>query len=347
VDTYECGVEAATILRHVLTDRQPTARAMATPPMLVPLPPQGTTTPTPMRALFARADHLRARAGVLNVTLAGGFPYSDVPDAGLRIVVTTTGDSALAQCIADELATEAWARRTQFDMPLMPIAEAVTRVAGASRFPVVLSDSGDNPGAGAPCDGTALLAALYAAGIRNGVALGAICDPETVAAAIAGGKDAEIAVRLGGKTDGQHGAPFVGAARVVRITDGVFTNTGPMGAGGRTRMGRTALLDIDGIQVIVTEQRVQAIDLSLFRSVGIEPTETRALVLKSSVHYRAAFAPIAAETIDVDTPGISSPNLRGFAFHFIPRPIWPLDAEVGESGGRAAGATTQHSALGT
>ena len=111
VDTYERGLEAAIILRHLLTARQPTARAMATPPMLVPLPPQGTMTQTPMRALIARANHLRTRVGVLNVTVAGGFPYSDVPDAGLRIVVTTTGDQALAQCIADELAAEAWARR--------------------------------------------------------------------------------------------------------------------------------------------------------------------------------------------------------------------------------------------
>ena len=61
----------------------------------------------------------------------------------------------------------------QFNTPLTPIAEAVVRVAGASRFPVVLSDGGDNPGAGTPCDGTTLIAALHAAGIRNGVALGA------------------------------------------------------------------------------------------------------------------------------------------------------------------------------
>src|SRR5262249_25604568 len=151
----------------------------------------------------------------------------------------------------------------------------------------------------------------------------------------------EVAVRLGGKTDRRHGAPMDAVARVVRITDGVFTNTGPMGAGGRTRMGRTALLDLNGMQVIVTEQRVQAIDLSLFRSAGIEPTEARALVLKSSVHYRAAFAPIAAETIDVDTPGISSPNLRGFPFRYVQRPIWPLDdvvvsREVGIAGGESS-----------
>ena len=336
VDTYERGMEAAAIVRHLRETEQPTARALAAPPLLVPLPPQGTMTETPMRALLARAAYLRARASILNISVMGGFPYSDVPDAGLRVVVTTTGDTALAQRIADALACEAWARREQFAPSLVPLAEAVARVAGAARFPVILSDGGDNPGAGGPCDGTALLAAFHTARQRSGVVFGVIRDPQTVAAAAAAGAGTEIAVRIGGKTDDRHGAPVAGVARVVRLTDGVFTNTGPMGAGGRTRMGRTAVLDLDGIVVVVTEQRVQAIDLSLFRSVGIEPTQARALVLKSNVHYRAAFAPIAAEIIDVDTPGISSPNLRGFVFRHVRRPVWPLDEKVAY-GGEGAG----------
>ena len=93
-------------------------------------------------------------------------------------------------------------------------------------------------------------------------------------------------------------------------------------------MGATAVLDLDGIAVIVTDQRVQALDLSLFRSVGIEPTTARAIVVKSSVHFRAAFAPIAAAIIEVDTPGISSPHLERFAFQRVRRPIWPLDNDV-------------------
>ncbi len=335
VDTYERGMEAAAILRHLLETKEPTARALAAPPLLAPLPPQGTTTATPMRALLDRAAHVRARAGVLNVSVMGGFPYSDVADAGLRVVVTTTGDTTLAQSIADEIAREAWARRAQFAPLLVPVAEAIARVAVAVRFPVVLSDGGDNPGAGGPCDGTTLLAAFHAARQRSGIVFGVIRDPETVASAMAAGVGAEIAVRIGGKTDTRHGMPVAGVARVVRLADGVFTNTGPMGAGGRTRMGRTAVLDLDGIAVIVTEQRVQAIDLSLFRSVGIEPTQARALVLKSNVHYRAAFAPIAAAIIDVDTPGISSPNLRGFTFRNLRRPIWPLDEDA-EYGGSSS-----------
>lgn len=327
VDTYERGYEATTILQRLLDGQTTVTTALACPPMLVPLPPQCTTDETPMRHIMRVAERERRRPGVLNISVAGGFPYSDVRDAGLRVLVSTADDEPLARDIARRIAGEAWRRRAAFAPVLTPIDDAVRQVEAATAYPIILADSGDNPGAGAPCDGTILLAALREARLRD-VAIGVIRDPETVAQAIAAGTGAEIAVRLGGKTDSLHGIPVIAIARVGRITDGVFTNTGPMGMGGRTRMGTTAVLDLDGIAVIVTEQRVQALDLSLFRSVGIEPTMVRALVVKSSVHFRAAFAPIATQIIDVDTPGVSSPHLERFAFQRVRRPIWPLDVDT-------------------
>lgn len=327
IDTYERGYEATDILRRLLNGQTTVTSALACPPMLVPLPPQCTTTETPMHRILRRAERERRRPGVLNISVAGGFPYSDVHDAGLRVLVSTAGDQSLAEEVARRIADEAWQRREAFIPALTPLADAVRHVEAAEKYPVVLADSGDNPGAGAPCDGTTLLAALHIARARD-VVIGVIRDPETVAQAVAAGAGADIAVRLGGKTDNRHGAPHVATARVERITDGIFTNTGPMGTGGRTRMGMTALLDLDGINVIVTEQRVQALDLSLFRSVGIEPTAMRAIIVKSSVHFRAAFAPIAASIVDVDTPGISSPHLERFEFQRVRRPVWPLDADT-------------------
>lgn len=327
VDTYERGFEAAEILQRILSSRVRTAAALAAPPMLAPLPPQFTEGPTPMRALLALARRERCNAGVLNISVCGGFPYSDVRDAGFRVLVTTANDRPLARAIANRIATEAWQRRAEFVASVTPVSKALTRVQSGRRFPVVLSDTGDNPGAGAPCDGTVLLEALRAGGVRDAV-IGVICDPETVAQAVRAGMGTAVTVQLGGKTDDRHGKPLIGEARVIRITDGVFTNTGPMGTGGRTRMGTTALLDLDGVKVIVTGQRVQALDMSLFRSVGIEPTTARVIAVKSSVHFRAAFTPIAGEIIDVDTPGISSPHLEHFTFRNVRRPVWPLDPDT-------------------
>ena len=99
---------------------------------------------------------------------------------------------------------------------------------------------------------------------------------------------------------------------VVRlIHEGSFPLAGPMGAGTIAGRGRTVVLEIGGrggIELQLTELRGHPSDLNYFRAFGIEPTQRRILVLKSAAHFRAAFEPIATKVIEVDAPGISSPQ---------------------------------------
>jgi microcystin degradation protein MlrC len=90
---------------------------------------------------------------------------------------------------------------------------------------------------------------------------------------------------------------------VEKLTDGCFTLTGPMGAGNPANLGPTALIDIDGVKVIVVSRKMQALDQAIIRHVGIEPSSCRVLVLKSSVHFRADFGPIAGHIIVAVAPG--------------------------------------------
>jgi microcystin degradation protein MlrC len=259
--------------------------------------------------------------------LAGGFPYSDIHDAGMSVLVTADDDLPLAEAIAQRLADACWDRREFFRAELTPLNEAIERVRTATATPIVLADVADNPGAGASCDGTTIMEALIRAGARK-TAVAVIADPESVSRAYALGVGHAGRFHLGGKTDHLHG-PTLDIDATVRLTgDITFTNTGPMGTGARTRLGRTAVLEIDGpggIEIVVTENRVQVLDPELFRAVGIVPAERRALVVKSSVHFRAAFEPLAAEIIEVDAPGLSSPDLLQFPYRRVRRPIWPLD----------------------
>jgi microcystin degradation protein MlrC len=98
-----------------------------------------------------------------------------------------------------------------------------------------------------------------------------------------------------------------------------------MAKGLRRCMGRTAVVRCKGVEVVITSRRLQNLDLAFFRSVGIEPTERKILVVKSSIHFRAAYGPIARQIIEVDAPGLVSPNLDRFDFHNVRRPIFPLD----------------------
>jgi microcystin degradation protein MlrC len=338
IDTYARGTEAATLLERLHRGAIRPVRALRQVPMLVPLPAQRTEGPTPMRDLLRLVTRLEGLPGILSITLAGGFPYSDVHDAGLAVVVTSDDDRELAERIAEDIARACWERREHFRPELTPIDEAlaIARRAQGGAGPVVLADVADNPGAGAAGDGTAILDALLRAGIA-GVAVGVLADAESVARARAIGAGGRGRFHLGGKVDHLHGPTLDVEARVRFVGEVTFTNRGPMGTGARTRLGRTTVLEVSPphdamptgqtapVEVIVSEQRVQVLDPELFRAAGIQPEQRRVLVVKSSVHYRAAFEPLASVVIDVDGPGLSSPDLRAFPYRNVRRPIWPLD----------------------
>ena len=135
---------------------------------------------------------------------------------------------------------------------------------------------------------------------------------------------------LGGKVDDLHGYSIPIEAEVLRLSDGHFVYEGPMNGGNTGWLGRTAVLACKGrhgniVEVIVSERRVQALDTAIFRSQGIEPKDKQIVVVKSAVHFRGAFAPIAAKIIEVDTPGLLSIDLSRFDYERINRPMWPLD----------------------
>jgi microcystin degradation protein MlrC len=276
------------------------------------------------------AARLKTSPGIVNIVIAGGFPYSDIRDAGPAVLVTTDDNPALAEQVADRLARAIWERRERFRPALTSLDDAIQIVsAGISQpGPIVLADVADNPGAGGSGDGTAILAALIEAGIDN-AALAAIADPKSVAQAQRIGSGKRGRFRLGGKIDRFHGSPLEVDARVRFVDEVAFTNRGPMGAGSRTRLGRTAVLEISVghgvIEVIICEHRLQVLEPELFRAVGIAPEDRRALVVKSSVHFRAAFEPLAAVIVPVAGPGLSSPDLAAFPYRRVRRPIWPLD----------------------
>jgi microcystin degradation protein MlrC len=205
--------------------------------------------------------------------------------------------------------------------------EALRHVGKAKKGPIVLADIGDNPGGGAPEDGTVVLKAILDEGLTGGV-IALIWDPESVRAAVEAGLGKEVSLRLGGKTDNMHGEPLNVTGVVKHISDGKFTNLGPMSTGAESDLGETVVLDIGSNDVIVTSKRVQPLDLGLYESQGIDITGKRFVVVKSSVHFRAAHEPVASEIIELDTPGLTSPRLAGFKFKNIRRPIFPLDVEM-------------------
>jgi|APSaa5957512622_1039677.scaffolds.fasta_scaffold00765_9 microcystin degradation protein MlrC len=326
VDGYERGLEAVDLAARMLDGSLKPTLGFRQPPMLPALQVQFTGR-YPMKRLIEEAHRMEEREGVESITVAAGFPWSDIPEAGMSFIVTTNDDQVLADRLAGELHDLAWDLRRDFLVKPTQLGEALRHVKRSNKGPIVLADIGDNPGGGAPEDGTVVLKAVLEEGLTGGV-LALIWDPESVRAAVDAGLGNEVSLSLGGKTDDMHGESLNVTGEVINISDGKFVNLGPMGTGAESDLGETVVVAIGGNDVIVTSKRVQPLDLGLYESQGIDITGKRFVVVKSSVHYRAAHRPVASEIIELDTPGLTSPRLAGFNFTNIRRPIFPLDVEM-------------------
>jgi microcystin degradation protein MlrC len=323
VDMAERGREAIERLLDVATGRTRPTVAYRQPALLPPIGAQQTAR-GPMRRLLGMAEKMERDSAVVSVSVFAGFPLADIRDAGLSVYVVTDNDQALADRLADELADTAWTHRQEFVHDAPDVEDAVAVALASDGRPVVLADMADNTGGGAAGDTTALLRELLRVGARPAT-VACVWDPEAAAACVRAGVGATVTLSVGGKIDPRHGAPVTVTGHVRTLSDGRFVHKGPMFRGLEGRLGATAVLDVDGVKIILISLRWQTLDAEMLRFVGIDPLGERIIVVKSTIHYRAAFEPIAHRIIEVDAPGLSSSNLTRFAFTRVRRPIFPLD----------------------
>lgn len=327
VDMYERAFEAAEILVRTIRGEIRPVMALERPRLLTPLQTQVTTRDTPMKRIIDRVHALEQDPRVVCIAAFGGFPFSDIEPAGFSCVTITNGEPDLAAQLSKEVADAAVAERENWIVHPTPPEEAVRRAMASPHGPVILADIADSGAGGTAGDATVTFKTLLDMGARSATVC-SISDQEAIDHCIAAGVGAEVSMPVGGKRDKFHGDPVPVTGKVRLIHEGSFIRQGPMGRGVRQTVGRCVVLEIggpDGIELMLTEHRAHPNDLQYFYAFGIDPTQRQILVLKSAAHYRAAFDPIAAETIEVDAPGITSPRLERYDYKNIRRPIYPLD----------------------
>lgn len=328
-DTGARGRDALTHCLNLI--HNPDSRPVATlvrVPLLSSLLSQRTEPGTMMSELWDRAHAWTAQYEIASISLVPGFPFADVPDAGAAVLAYDWDHrsfAGVAARAADDLAAAWWAQRSRFRQSGIPLGEIPRDVVA----PTVLAEISDNPGAGGTSDGTHLLRWLVEQRFER-VGMATIVDPRSVAAAHSAGLGAAIDLGIGGKMHPMSGDPLVQRWTVDHLGNGVFSNEGAMGTGSVSRIGRTATLRTGTISVILSERRAQSLDPSVLRAGGLIPEQCQWIVVKSSVHYRAGFGPVARRMIDVECPGLSSSDLTGLDFARLSRPMYPLDASAGD-----------------
>ena len=304
VDMADCGARALRVLHDLLHGTR-VASHLHQAGFLIPLTSQATLV-EPLQSLM-RAVEAAERPPLASLCLCPGFPAADVADCGPS-VYGCGSDATLVAATVRQLAGELAARESDFALELYTIEQAIaeiTRAPAPRGRPVVLADTQDNPGAGGNADTMSLIKALVASG-QPGVLAGVICDPGAAARAHAAGEGTSLELRLGAGTGTAGETPLAARFRVVALGDGRFIGTGPFYRGGRFELGPMALLEVEGVRIAVASRKQQAADQAMFRHLRAEPSDYAVLALKSSVHFRADFGPIASRIMVVEAPG---PNI--------------------------------------
>ena len=323
-DMGERGVEAAELIVRIVKGEVHPIASLNKPAIM---PPVGTCHTEAGLYVDLWADALRSDRpkGILTTSLFAGFPFADVPSLGYAVLTYTDGDQVAADAEAKRLGDAAWEGREVFAYHPTSIEDAVSRGRNASEGPVVIADMSDNPGGGSSNDGVEVLRELLKQNVTR-AAVGTIYDPKVVQEAVGVGVGQTIKTSLGAKTDDMHGKPIEIEGRVRLIYNGRFQYKGPMSRGAWGDIGTAAVINVNGIDVIACSKRVQTRDPEVFRSAGIDPFDNDILAIKSAVHFRAGFKPIAKDIVIADGPGLTSLDLSIFPYTKIRRPMWPIDA---------------------
>ncbi len=306
LDMAETGARAMRALLTMIETSERPAKAFRQVDFQIPLSAQCTEF-GPLKPLYASLDD--QDGDVLSADIALGFPLADIPIARPAVIAFGRRQSA-ADRAADALFETLNREGPALPNPLASPTEGVSRGLAVAKpgLPAVLADVQDNSGAGAMSDTTGLLSAMVER-IKGAGLIGAVFDPESADAAHAAGLNSQISLEIGGRNGPAGVSPYQCDATVAALSDGRFICKGEMQRDVATDVGPATLLRIKGpdghVDVLVTSRRNQAIDVEYFRHIGAEPTDYRLVAVKSTVHFRADFTPLAAEVIPVISPGYS------------------------------------------
>jgi microcystin degradation protein MlrC len=199
-----------------------------------------------------------------------------------------------------------------------------------TKTPIVIADVSDNAGGGAPSDSTFMLKRILERGITN-VAIGCIWDPIAASVAIEAGEGAQLDLRIGGKMGPMSGDPVDLHVTVGKIALSAIQHFGPEDAAVEIPLGDSVAVSANGVEIVLISTRTQTFSPEVFTNVGIDPTKKSVLIVKSTQHFYARFAPIAGEVIYCSAPGAVAPTFKTIPYQVASLKRWPMtDITEGE-----------------
>ena len=328
VDMAQRAMETAHLMARTLAGEVRPTMAYRSLPLLWAAPKM-IDAEVPMSDAVMQLTRFDEKPGVLSASIGVGYQWIDHPLVGASTIVVTDDNKSQAVELADELAGWIWDRRADWQRESLSPESALQLGEEAGCYPIVLADQGDNTGGGAPGDGTEILRLFLERDLQQAAVLYMV-DPEAAEFVHAAGGGTTVDVQVGGKSHPLLGPPVAMQADVLSLSDGCFTYDGPMWAGVKGDLGKSALLRQRGVHVIVTSRPAQPIDLAFARTLGLDCCQMRYICVKSTGHFRSGFGPIAGSIYNIDSASLLSQDFSQLPYTRLGREMYPLhdDATV-------------------
>ena len=325
-DTYQTGEHAARMTIEVLENKLHPKMAAVHIPFLI-AGEQSETSVEPMKTLMSIVRSYEKKSGVMAASFLLGFPWADTEENGVTALVVTEESSEDAARYAKELADIFWASRHKFcfynetyesDICLEKAKESIE----SGVYPVVISDSGDNPTAGSSQDVTNFLKAILKdkelSALNPPLVYQGFYDPEVVKEAFKVGVGGYVKGDLGAAFDKVKSTPLKINAKVIALKK--------EWSGAQNK--DLALLDVDGVYVVVTSGHVGCYDPEMMRVLQVQPEECKCIVVKLG-YLEPEIRAIAKRSMMALTDGSTNEIFSRLNYKKLKRPIFPLDSDEG------------------
>jgi microcystin degradation protein MlrC len=313
IDKYQTGERAAELLIKSLKHGVRLGMEWVKFPMLL-AGEQSETNEQPMKDLLAMARDKEKQSGI-SISYMLGFPWADSPYNAVSVI--GVGESQKREVIKGsvrELAEKFWQRRHdfRFTTEAYPLSEALTRALQDAKRPVIIADSGDNPTAGASEDLSLIVGEVVQRKLKE-VLIAVIADAEAYETCAKAGVGTTITLKLGRMTPRPDASPFIARVKVVRIQKAKGMNN--------------AVVDIDGVMVIITDMRCEVYDPTHLAELKLNPADFKIIIVKSG-YLSPEYQRIAARKMLALTPGDTAEIFSDLEYQKMKRPIFPLDPDT-------------------
>ncbi|MBN2699448.1 MAG: M81 family metallopeptidase [Bacteroidales bacterium] len=268
----------------------------------------------PFRKIFRTMKKMEREDGVLSISFFPVHIWIDDPELGYSTIAITDGDAELAQEKADKIADMAWAVRTvpqpEGSSPSEAIEIAREKKLARALGTVVFCDVSDAVGTGTPGESTWILEALLAQG-SDLISYIPLRDEEAAQEAWGYELNDSIVIPLGGKIDTVYNKSIIFIGKITYREE--------------TGLGKTLIIQHDGIHLILSELPMAARFPHEFTDLGLKIMKADIVVVKNLFPFRYRFLAYNRKTVNVITPGLSNIRVTDLKYQYLPRPIYPLD----------------------